>query len=208
MSQNTLEHQLKEFYQQQKLANKKLQHLFEMDALHQTDSPLPQSLAQPPAAVLPSQATGSAWLWVASMLFVLLLSVLQMQSENVDQRVAKEIALNHNKHLNVEFKTPHVTELNSVMHKLDFQLTTPSQNDVSRLQLVGARYCSIQGNLAAQLQLRNAKGEHYTLYQTPVVDDIQALRSQTWVVDGVEIRHWQEAGLFFGLAGPVNTSAK
>ncbi len=123
---------------------------------------------------------------------------------NVIQGVSKEIALNHNKGLALEFLSENYDDLENQMSKLDFTLVHSKKIDTQNLQLLGARYCSIQGELAAQLRLQDKAGRIYTLYQSPVTDDLLKVKSGERVQDGLKLKLWQEAGLFFGLAGPLD----
>jgi len=87
------------------------------------------------------------------------------------------------------------------MSKLDFSLIHSKKSDIQNLQLLGARYCSIQGELAA---LEDKIGRTYTLYQSPVTDDLLGLKAGERVQDGLRLKLWREAGLFFGLVGPLD----
>jgi len=67
--------------------------------------------------------------------------------------------------------------------------------------LIGGRYCSIQGGLAAQLKVRSkASGKVATLYVTTLTDKLQRIKGQRVVQDNVDIHLWQQQGRFFGLA--------
>jgi hypothetical protein len=114
---------------------------------------------------------------------------------------AREVALNHRKHLAPEFEAADYDALRAAMGKLDFVLLAPRELPEPGLRLTGARYCSIQGNLAAQIKLRDARGVEYTLYQTHIKPnaDVPAAERE-FVIDGVRIRQWRENGLFFALA--------
>ena len=93
--------------------------------------------------------------------------------------------------------------LQSQMSKLDFAPAPPSSPAGSSLHVVGARYCSIQGQLAAQIRARDPAGLVYTLYETKLTDKLRGVTGEV-KADGVRIRLWSENGLFYGLA--VNES--
>lgn len=86
------------------------------------------------------------------------------------------------------------------MSKLDFVLTAPQQLPNTQLSVVGARYCSIQGHLAAQIKLEDSQGKHYTLYERSLIDTPTLPNQSEYRVDGIRVQAWREAGLFFGLA--------
>lgn len=118
---------------------------------------------------------------------------------------AQEVALNHKKQLAAEFHGVDYESLHLQMGKLDFVLTTPARLRESKLRLVGARYCSIQGHLAAQIKLKDDQGHEYTLYQTHLPSPTATFSASDYMVDGVRIQEWQEAGLFFALATSKQT---
>lgn len=115
-------------------------------------------------------------------------------------RAAQEVALNHKKQLGVEFSGSDYGSLRAQMSKLDFVLAAPTRLQNAGLRLVGARYCSIQGHLAAQIKLHDDQGQEYTLYQTHLPSPAPTLAAGDYSVNSVRIQEWQEAGLFFALA--------
>ena len=117
---------------------------------------------------------------------------------------AREVALNHRKHLAPEFEASDYDALRAAMGKLDFVLLAPQRLSEPGLRITGARYCSIQGNLAAQIKLRDARGREYTLYQTHLKPDSDFANEREYVIDGVRIRQWQEGGLFLAIAQPID----
>jgi len=114
---------------------------------------------------------------------------------------AREIAMNHNKHLAVEVATQDIDMLGQRLDKLDFSLSLPNIINLRQLVLLGGRYCSVHGQLAAQLKLkRKPDGEIVTLYITRPVSYLRNRLPVSRVVNGVRIRMWSENGLFFGMA--------
>lgn len=118
-------------------------------------------------------------------------------------RVAEEIALNHGKQLAVEFTATSYRELARRMDKLDFDLRASPDARVARLGVLGARYCSIQGGLAAQVKLREAGGQVLTMYQTALTDELGSVPAGEQIVDGVRIRLWREGDRLLGLARSI-----
>lgn len=177
----------------------------------------PEKLAQLLAqADLPSENNGSnglagwaalrkSWMFAAVAALVAVVVPLTlwqatMSSEDWSAVAAREIALNHKKQLAIEFPATDYASLRTQMSKLDFVLTAPARLPVEGLQVVGARYCSIQGHLAAQVRLQDRNGRSYTLYQRSLHGVPTLAEEQQHLIDGVQIREWQESGLFFGLA--------
>jgi hypothetical protein len=121
---------------------------------------------------------------------------------NLSKALAREIAMNHRKQLDVEFIAKTIFDLGQQMDKLDFSAVNPDKLPVA-FSIVGARYCSIQGGIAAQIQLTDTAGHYYTIYQTrlkPLLIDIQ---DEVFDFDGLQLKLWQEDGVFLGLAGPA-----
>ncbi|MBI3777251.1 MAG: hypothetical protein HY273_17195 [Gammaproteobacteria bacterium] len=139
---------------------------------------------------------------VAALVAVVVPLTLWQLTSNDDWnvRAAREIALNHKKQLAVEFPDTDYASLRTQMSKLDFVLTAPSRLPIEGLRVVGARYCSIQGHLAAQVRLQDRDGRSYTLYERTSHGMPPLEAAQQHMIDGVQIQEWQEAGLFFGFA--------
>jgi len=141
----------------------------------------------------------AAVLLVAAVAFQLL---LPGSGSEVAMRVRQEVATNHLKLRSPEVMTGDLERLRREMTELDFHLIDP---DVSPTEgtLVGGRYCSIDGQLAAQLRYQNAEGRAMTLYQTRLSETLEELTPGAATVDGVTVRLWQEDGLFLALARGV-----
>ena len=113
--------------------------------------------------------------------------------------VAEEIALNHTKDLTAEFVSASYAELGRKMSKLDFDTIEPRRLRDQSFTVSGARYCSLQGRIAAQVKLTDADGRTHTLYEVRAlagVEEMEVLR------DGLRIVLWREGDLLLGLAGP------
>lgn len=133
------------------------------------------------------------------------LMVLNTNFGDVSQRVAQEISLNHNKQLMLEFPADSYLALRKQMSKLDFILRPSTRITSSQYQLLGGRYCSIQGHLAAQLKLEDDRGDIHTLYQTLRTGELTKLTDGSLQMNGLNISLWYEAGLLYGMASPVTT---
>ena len=119
----------------------------------------------------------------------------------VDRLVA-EIAYNHNKQMGMEIESNAIETVKAFLTKLDFPLIATDRLPGDEWQLLGGRYCSLQGKLAAQLKLRQVEtGDIYTLFQTarPAGMPVSSTIRQTYV-NGIEVRLWSERGLLVGMA--------
>jgi len=186
---------LTEYYQRKSLSADSVKRI-----LAQTSSPTP---ATPPA--IPWFRRPVAGLaWVASLLVIAMAGQFfyhqQSFQGNLTALVLKEIAMNHNKKLDAEYRETRPEILRTAMQRLDFPLNLPA--DIQRnFQLVGGRYCSIQGGLAAQLKVRNrTNGSISTLYVTELTEKLARIKEQQVLQGSVDIHLWQQQGRFFGLA--------
>jgi anti-sigma factor RsiW len=113
-------------------------------------------------------------------------------------RVFAEIAMNHKKGLAAEVATDDFAAVGRALDRLDFAISKPG-GPAAGLALLGGRYCSIQGRLAAQLKLA-APGGVRTLYVAELTPQLEAIVGETVIHDSVEITVWREGGIFHGLA--------
>ncbi len=82
---------------------------------------------------------------------------------------------------------------------------------VLKTSLIGGRYCSIQGNTAAQLRMQSSEGAYSTLFQTNATDlfsDIPVMTDQNSIIeykDGFEVQIWREKGLLMVYVQPASS---
>ncbi len=125
---------------------------------------------------------------------------LQLTERDLTTRVLAEIAMNHHKQLAVEVATADYGELQAAMDRLDFSIR-PAAELRADYELLGGRYCSIQGKLAAQVKIRaRDSGRLLTLYATELTPELANISRQETVHDAVRIKMWSESDVFFGLA--------
>lgn len=192
--------QIRSYYEGQTLRSEKM-----ADILSdiRAASPDPTKFDSPPG---PYAFWGRGWFAVAAGLLLALVlgGVWAWPSvsggEGLTRVVAQEIALNHIKALKVDHPAAVFSELASMSDKLGFVPVEPARLAERGLQLEGARYCSVQGCMAAQLRVVDADGGAYTLYQVRPDERLVQLDSATATVDGVDVELWTEAGLVMGLA--------
>jgi len=186
---------LKDYYQRKSLSADSVERL------------LAQANTEKPATLLSTigfrrPLVGLAW--VASLFVVVMVAQFlyhqQSHQNNLTALVLEEIAMNHNKKLDAEYRETQPEVLRMAMQRLDFPLSLPE--DIQRdFQLLGGRYCSIQGGLAAQLKVRNrATGAVSTLYVTELTEKLARIEEQQVLQGSVDIQLWQQQGRFFGLA--------
>ena len=131
------------------------------------------------------------------------LGLFQGRPEALRGAIVREVALNHGKRLEVEFAASSFAGLRARMDELNFVVRRPARLPGESFRLVGGRYCSIQGRLAAQIKLEDERGRALTLYQTRFVRDFEGVDGvkQSWE-GGLSVELWREDGMLQGLARP------
>lgn len=121
--------------------------------------------------------------------------------QSVTHRVLQEITMNHEKGLDIEVASADYRDLQSRLDRIDFDIS-PSTEIRGSFELLGGRYCSIQGELAAQLKIRHTmSGIIHTLYVTRMTSELTEIPEHTSMSTGTPIRLWKEGARLFGLAG-------
>ena len=116
--------------------------------------------------------------------------------------LATEIAYHHNKQMVMEVESSSLEEVKAYLTKLDFSLIESKRFPATKWELVGGRYCSLKGNIAAQLRIRNKKtGETWTFYQLLFPQSIAGFDGTFEDFEqGVKVEIWKERGLLLGTA--------
>ncbi len=116
---------------------------------------------------------------------------------DLTHQIATEVAYNHHKLKDPEIFSNSYSAVQGKLHRLDFTII-PSKLLSPALILIGGRYCSIKGVLAAQLRYRHSDtGKTFTVYQAPSTKDYKTTfkNLQETQIDGITVKIWQEKGL-------------
>jgi len=154
------------------------------------------------------QPTLRPWYMVVGMAMVtifavLLVTVIPDKPLDMPQLIANEVVRNHMKLKPLEVSTQSLEEVRRHFSKLDF-VPINSQNLADAANLIGGRYCSLQGYAAAQLRLMNAQtGTPDTVYQAPYIRETfgelpdVGKNEQPLVVyeRGIKVTIWVEKGV-------------
>lgn len=120
-----------------------------------------------------------------------------------EERAAEEIATSHGNAEPVELAAAIGYDgFERELTELDFVVTAPDHPATDGLTLEGARYCSVQGERAAQITLRDRDGNRYTLFEVDAAEFQRLDLPAEIEVDGVRVVMWEADGVMFGLAGP------
>ena len=157
-----------------------------------------------------------SWYRAASVASLLIFSVLSIYLANstyfltlaIEQRIAEEVASNHLKLKPLEVKANTMQGIAGYFKQLNFSPIKPQAFQLSKQNLLGARYCSIQGVTALQLRMINNKtNKIQTLYETEYnrqvfkgfPDTKSGSQPSTIYVKGMKVDMWVEKGLLFAL---------
>lgn len=120
------------------------------------------------------------------------------------EKIANEVRFNHLKNMKSEILTQRFDDVGLFLSKLDFSVVK-SRMLKADLILVGARYCSIQGRIAAQLKLIHSKThKRYTLYEFLSKKELLSFDERAEILDDeVLIKIWKEGDIGFALAEDI-----
>ncbi|WP_136679811.1 hypothetical protein [Neptunomonas sp. XY-337] len=129
--------------------------------------------------------------------------------------IANEVAKNHLKQRPMELDTRSMAAVQSFFTELEFSPVSSNylQDRLAEVkpQLLGARYCSIQGVTAAQLRYVGSANEKSTLYEVGydphIFGDIPKIDRQAPIemqVKGLNVALWVESGLLMALIEEPN----
>ncbi|MDD1795082.1 hypothetical protein L4D06_23845 [Enterovibrio makurazakiensis] len=189
-NRDALKSQLAKHYNEKSLTAAQISALKELEEKSSDKETLPRSYVW---------GTGMA---MAAML-MLAVSVWTFWYKGYDYNaISAEIAYNHNSQMQMEILSNSFVDIDSYLNRLDFALITPKQLPVDKWTLLGARYCSIDGKIAAQFQVEDLDTKRiYTFYQAKLPQGVDAnLNNVVIDIDGVSVALWEENGLLMGLA--------
>lgn len=122
------------------------------------------------------------------------------------EMIAEEVAYNHLKMTPIEVSGSSLDDMRTYFSKLDFSLSHSQYVADKGLQLIGGRYCSIQGDAAAQLRMKDTQtGDIQIIYQAPY--DKESFKDLPKLYEGqvptrkffngIAVDIWVEQGVLF-----------
>jgi hypothetical protein len=187
--ENDLDRRLAEFYAEESLSRETLERLLAEAEAPRTRRPW-----------LRWGAAAAALLLGAALFRIVDMRLVERDPVRLSRAVASEILGHDRRKEPIDFPAASFDALQGAMPKLDFALVEPRRLKEEGLRLVGARYCSIRGGLAAQIKLRGANGEIRNLYQAPIRPRLRALAGGEIDVDGARVTIWREGNVMLGMA--------
>ncbi|GMR07255.1 MAG: hypothetical protein BMS9Abin26_0257 [Gammaproteobacteria bacterium] len=214
MNEQRLSEHLSQYYNSKRLSSETLARLTAM--VESSSTGVDRKMKAPPTAwrLWPRIWTSGGLLATTLILLIAFIGVFSLgrmigegpgpglTGASLTEAIAKEIARNHHKQEKVQFAVRSYAELRKKMPRLNFPTIASARVDPKRLRLLGGRYCSIRGQIANQIKLRDEKGRIHTLYETRASDAVAGFTEGELQIDGLRISIWRESGLLFGLASP------
>ncbi len=163
------------------------------------------------------------YVWAAAASLLVLLSVVfiihfLVQSDgkaDIPHRIAEEVATNHIKiqQLNLEAST--LDEIRTSLDRLDFIPAESQLIDHQTYRLKGARYCTMQGMIAAHIIYDSPGGtpmSHYQAAYDPArfgqLPDLSVNDTpRTISIRGVQVQLWVEQGLVMARAHTISDNS-
>jgi len=139
---------------------------------------------------------------VAAMFILFLPLGLGLLNKNsIQNEILSEVVYNHTRDMGLEIQTASFDSVKKYLSKLDFQLINSSFLPEDEWTVLGGRYCSIQGKLAALIQVQNKEsGVICSFYQSKIPEgfdpDSQMVEK---FLDGVNVKLWFEKGLLLAI---------
>jgi len=177
-----------------------------------SQGPAPHSVARlrqmiRSGAPLPSRRR--IWIASAAALAVALTTIIWTAAnrgespQQIAAAVAHQAAIGHNDKQELEFHVRDCAELQEQMKSLDFTLVEPAMVKEMGMRIVGARYATLAGKMAAQILYIDSHGLPCTLYEVRPADQLARVATGEYQVDGLRVSVWKERGLVMVLARPM-----
>jgi len=135
------------------------------------------------------------------------------EATRLARAIAVEVTKNHIKLKPLEVQSNQFAQVKNYFTELDFSPVISGQFSTDQHQLLGARYCSIQGSTAAQIRYQHANGQVETLYETAydpalfaALPSIEQGEAPIELMEkGLRVQIWLEKGLVFAAVTELET---
>tara|TARA_R110002049_G_scaffold124479_1_gene279942 strand:- start:26598 stop:27203 length:606 start_codon:yes stop_codon:yes gene_type:complete len=185
-----------DFVESQQLNHKQLQELTKILNSRQENNKWTDSIRMGAVAVV----------FLLVMVLGIFWSIWEHNHADVSQLIAEEVSYNHLKMKPMEVASTSLNDMRDYFNELDFSLSQSQFVINNNLQLVGGRYCSIQGETAAQLRMKDAlTGNIQIVYQAPYNKELfrelpnlqEGQEPVRHFVNGIGVDIWVEKGILF-----------
>ncbi len=189
MNDHELDSKIKDYFLGQKLADEKVQRILEQGKVQKTRS------------------WWQHWVPVAAAAAILMVLSFQLtrnyEQDEFGSEVAGKIAIRHNTYTNVDVEAADYSTVQAGLKDLAFSVTPLVKNKLlSAYQVIGARYCQLEGQQAAHMQVRHrTTGAICTLYVASLKGPLASLQEtdDTFELEANTVRMWQDTGRLYAL---------
>ena len=200
MGKPTLDDHVRQYYERQRLSPASLHSLKTLirsgKSIQTSRTPAPRWRILSAAAVLLTILSAAIW-------FSSSVTTTPQRPAEIATVIAQQAALSHNERQELEFRVSRCEQLREQMKSLDFTPVEPEMMRTMNMRIVGARYTTIEGGMAAQMLYVDAKGVPCTLYEVRPTEKLARVPAGQRDVDGVKVSMWREKGLLMVLARPI-----
>lgn len=145
---------------------------------------------------------------IVAFVLAFILSPYVIERGDVHERIALEVVTNHMRLKPLEIETSYIGDIRDYFNELSFLPVNSQLVGSAGLELLGGRYCSLQGVTAAQLRVKEQGSDTVqTLYQAEyrkeIFKNMPLLEEGGVPVDiyakGIKVKIWVEKGVLFAL---------
>ena len=191
MNEQEIDKSVRDLFLSQKLSAEKVQHILDQGKSQKKKKPVWMSYWMPVAAA-------AAIVMAFSFQFA-----RNYQDEEFYFDVAGEIAMRHSANRDFDVRAASFSDVQAGLKDLAFSVTPlMKQKLLSAYEVIGARYCQLQGQQAAHLQVRDRKtGALCTLYVASISGSLSSLKSidQHVGLEAHEVDIWEDSERLFAL---------
>lgn len=116
----------------------------------------------------------------------------------IEQRIAEYVWAHHRAPETLEVTADTIEAIGARLERLDFALMSSSA--LAALTPQGGRHCTLEGRVAARVDLADDQGRRHTLYVTRNDDRFRQVADATVDMSEGRVRVWKEHGLVYALA--------
>ncbi len=190
---------LKEKLTHTSLSEDQLQHLRQLEQAHSKTRTESSDISRPLTTPIPVK-----WFVAFAAVFLLGLFIVSyerlwiMPEQQLFASITKEIRTNHLYDKPMDYVSGSAKELFAQFDRLDFQPLMSSMVD-SSWTLLGARYCTLQGQIALLVKLQDPFGNRMTYYltkETSIFSNIpKIVEPYIDTHSGLSVKLWKQEGL-------------
>ncbi len=194
MEPRKIDDQIRDYYAQQKPSEEASARI---KAMIRAGAPVPRRRRMLYAAAAAIAVVFAVTFWWASA------SRSPQSPSAISAAIARQAAVGHNEKAELEFRVRQCAELRERMKSLDFTPVEPAMIRNMNMRIVGARYTTLVGEIAAQIVYVDEHGVPCTLFEARPAEKLANIAPGEHEVDGLRVSVWKEKGLVMVLARPL-----